>query len=375
MLLDFLQGEELLNQWRAVGAVPTLLSYGLPAKLLASDAPEESVREALRQHLPAGHFDFLVGTGSYLEMSPYLMVHAGVRPGIRLEDQQTADVLGIRNDFLDYRRRPRIPCRARPHTGPGARLQAQSHQHRHRGVRYQPVDMPQDWRRRSERARYRPDGAACRSVGRRPAPDSRCIGSAISSMDNRLFVSIVMPALNEERYVAKAIASILPRSSDIGWECLSLTAAAPTVPAPPWSRLRAGSARPAAPKREEDTGRRRKPRRSTCRSASHPPRSRRLPRRISGGLCRALRAHPCLDRSRGGRGADAHQGDDVHAKGHRCRPEQQARQRRCGPPSARPIRTSWSMGIMPPSICGPSSSLEATTSASRTTRTPSSTSA
>ena len=102
MLLDFLQGEELLNQWRAVGAVPTLLSYGLPAKLLASDAPEESVREALRQHLPAGHFDFLVGTGSYLEMSPYLMVHAGVRPGIRLEDQQTADVLGIRNDFLDY---------------------------------------------------------------------------------------------------------------------------------------------------------------------------------------------------------------------------------------------------------------------------------
>jgi serine/threonine protein phosphatase 1 len=102
MLVDFLQGREVLNQWRAVGAVPTLLSYGLPAKLLSSDAPEESVRDALRHNFPAGHFEFLVATGSYLEMSPYLMVHAGVRPGVRLEDQQAADILGIRNDFLDY---------------------------------------------------------------------------------------------------------------------------------------------------------------------------------------------------------------------------------------------------------------------------------
>jgi serine/threonine protein phosphatase 1 len=102
MLLDFLQGSEVLDQWRAVGAVPTLLSYGLPARLLASDAAEESVREALRQHFPAEHLDFLLATGSYLDMSPYLMVHAGVRPGVRLEHQQAADILGIRNDFLDY---------------------------------------------------------------------------------------------------------------------------------------------------------------------------------------------------------------------------------------------------------------------------------
>src|SRR5262245_52467170 len=32
-LLDFLEGQDLLNEWKAVGAVPTLLSYGLPAKL------------------------------------------------------------------------------------------------------------------------------------------------------------------------------------------------------------------------------------------------------------------------------------------------------------------------------------------------------
>jgi succinoglycan biosynthesis protein ExoA len=39
-------------------------------------------------------------------------------------------------------------------------------------------------------------------------------------MSNRLFVSIVMPALNEERYVAGAIASVLPQSADIDCEVL-----------------------------------------------------------------------------------------------------------------------------------------------------------
>jgi calcineurin-like phosphoesterase family protein len=102
MLLDFLGGRDLLMPWKAVGAVPTLLSYGLPARLLAGDVPEEEVREALGQRLPGEHFDFLTATGSYLRMDPYLMVHAGLRPGIRLEDQQAADILGIRNDFLDH---------------------------------------------------------------------------------------------------------------------------------------------------------------------------------------------------------------------------------------------------------------------------------
>jgi len=39
-------------------------------------------------------------------------------------------------------------------------------------------------------------------------------------MNNGVFVTIVMPALNEERYVARAIASVLPRSADLAWELL-----------------------------------------------------------------------------------------------------------------------------------------------------------
>jgi serine/threonine protein phosphatase 1 len=102
LLLDFLEGQDLLDQWKTIGAVPTLLSYGLEPKLLASDTPEERVRGALAQRFPPEHFNFLADTGSYCAVDAYLMVHAGIRPGVRLEDQRATDLFGIRNDFLDY---------------------------------------------------------------------------------------------------------------------------------------------------------------------------------------------------------------------------------------------------------------------------------
>jgi serine/threonine protein phosphatase 1 len=37
-----------------------------------------------------------------MRVGAYLAVHAGVRPGVRLEDQKTSDLLGIRQDFLSY---------------------------------------------------------------------------------------------------------------------------------------------------------------------------------------------------------------------------------------------------------------------------------
>ena len=101
-MLDFLWGRDCLNLWKAVGAVPSLLSYGLPAKLLSGEATQEQVRAALAWSLPGEHIDFLLHTGRYCKVEPYLMVHAGIRPGVRLEDQQAADLFGIRGDFLDY---------------------------------------------------------------------------------------------------------------------------------------------------------------------------------------------------------------------------------------------------------------------------------
>jgi serine/threonine protein phosphatase 1 len=102
LLLDFLAGHDLLEDWKLVGAIPTLLSYGVPARLLSGNVPEQQVRLALAERLPQAHYELLTDSRSYCELDPYLMVHAGVRPGIRLEDQQLGDLLGIRHDFLDF---------------------------------------------------------------------------------------------------------------------------------------------------------------------------------------------------------------------------------------------------------------------------------
>ena len=102
LLLDFLEGQDVLDKWKVIGAVPTLLSYGLPARLLSGDTPEEQVRDLFSQNLPPEHFEFLADTGSYCAVDAYLMVHAGIRPRVRLEDQETTDLFGIRTDFLDY---------------------------------------------------------------------------------------------------------------------------------------------------------------------------------------------------------------------------------------------------------------------------------
>lgn len=102
LLMDFLAGAPCLEDWKEVGAVPCLRSYGLAPELLSSDATQTQVREALASCLPAEHSQFLSDTAPYCETGHYLFVHAGVRPGIKLENQTRDDILGIRDDFLDF---------------------------------------------------------------------------------------------------------------------------------------------------------------------------------------------------------------------------------------------------------------------------------
>ena len=65
------------------------------------DVPQEAVRRALAERLPPEHAAFYADTGAYLEAGPYLFVHAGIRPGIALEQQEPGEMLTIRGEFLD----------------------------------------------------------------------------------------------------------------------------------------------------------------------------------------------------------------------------------------------------------------------------------
>jgi serine/threonine protein phosphatase 1 len=102
MLLDFLEGVDCLELWCAVGGTETLRSYGVKPSLLRGSTPAAAVCDTLRANIPAEHRAFYEHTGSYMRAGSYLAVHAGIRPGIKLEDQTAATLMGIRQDFLQY---------------------------------------------------------------------------------------------------------------------------------------------------------------------------------------------------------------------------------------------------------------------------------
>jgi serine/threonine protein phosphatase 1 len=103
MLLSFLEGDDdSLEQWRAVGGTATLRSYGVERSLLARPIAPADVRHNFNANLPSEHRSFYDLTGAYIRAGAYLAVHGGIRPGVKLEEQKTVDLLGIRQDFLQY---------------------------------------------------------------------------------------------------------------------------------------------------------------------------------------------------------------------------------------------------------------------------------
>lgn len=88
------------NQWLKFGGYETLASYGLPVAMLGEELPPADV---LRNYVPDRHRQFLERLPDFLHFGDYLFVHAGIRPGKPLAEQESADMRWIRHDFLDHR--------------------------------------------------------------------------------------------------------------------------------------------------------------------------------------------------------------------------------------------------------------------------------
>lgn len=101
-LSDLPQADRLMRQWLNFGGVETLQSYGVPSTLLyANDLA--AIRADINARLPAAHGAFLDGLRMAHRMGDYLFVHAGIRPGIPMAQQDPQDLLWIREEFLDNR--------------------------------------------------------------------------------------------------------------------------------------------------------------------------------------------------------------------------------------------------------------------------------
>ena len=87
--------------WLYCGGVETLASYGVRAAL-GEDDPMRLValQSDLALALPAAHRAFLRALEIHRVIGGYLFVHAGVRPGVPLEEQTVDDLLWIRDSFL-----------------------------------------------------------------------------------------------------------------------------------------------------------------------------------------------------------------------------------------------------------------------------------
>ncbi len=100
VLLRILGGEtRLIPDWLRFGGAECLASYGVDAAELSRLPPAQAI-EAVRSAIPKEHVDFLRGFDDTFRAGSYLFVHAGIRPGIPLEQQSKTDLRWIREPFL-----------------------------------------------------------------------------------------------------------------------------------------------------------------------------------------------------------------------------------------------------------------------------------
>ncbi len=101
MLVHGLRREpDVLAKWLSLGGVATAASYGVSPQQLSGRSPSE-LRATLFAAIPARHIDFLAAGLDYVSFGDFLLVHAGVRPGVPLEKQKPKDLRWIRSAFLN----------------------------------------------------------------------------------------------------------------------------------------------------------------------------------------------------------------------------------------------------------------------------------
>jgi serine/threonine protein phosphatase 1 len=105
-LLDFLQDAEMGPGWLFNGGVATLESYGVSIDTsggglaLTFDVLAD-IQESFMAKLPDAHRKFYETLALSKTEGDYFFVHAGIRPGVPLDEQAEDDMIWIRDEFLE----------------------------------------------------------------------------------------------------------------------------------------------------------------------------------------------------------------------------------------------------------------------------------
>lgn len=103
LMLRFLGGEiDTGRHWFDYGGLETLAAYGVAIadRDARDDASVIALGKGLAGRLPTSHMDFFHALQISHRAGDYFFVHAGVRPGVPLQEQSDRDCLWIRKAFL-----------------------------------------------------------------------------------------------------------------------------------------------------------------------------------------------------------------------------------------------------------------------------------
>lgn len=97
---SFLRGQTSFEDWRRLGGLETILSYGVDARdLLAKGGVQP---RDFAERVPVSHLRFISSLSNFHSIGAYCFVHAGLKPGVAIERQSIADLAWIRDDFLRF---------------------------------------------------------------------------------------------------------------------------------------------------------------------------------------------------------------------------------------------------------------------------------
>jgi serine/threonine protein phosphatase 1 len=100
-LLRILAGDgALITKWCWFGGSECLTSYGVNPEDVERATDEEALA-IVQAAIPKEHVQFLESFSDSCRFGDYLFVHAGIRPGIELDQQSQADLRWIREPFLN----------------------------------------------------------------------------------------------------------------------------------------------------------------------------------------------------------------------------------------------------------------------------------
>jgi serine/threonine protein phosphatase 1 len=98
-MLDFLEYPEAAAAWLNFGGQVTLLSYGVGLGRVQMARQVQLLRDELDAKLPQSHREFLTSCRLMHVEGSYCFAHAGIRPGVPLEEQKPEDLMWIREEF------------------------------------------------------------------------------------------------------------------------------------------------------------------------------------------------------------------------------------------------------------------------------------